>query len=409
MRLSTLLGRIPEQSFYGRKFSGLALAESTTLEDFQDRCPFTLKSEFVADQSHFPPYGSNHLEPLERFTRFHQTSGTTGTPLRWLDTNESWNSMVESWTRVFQAAGVSSSDRVLFAFSFGPFLGFWLAFEAGQRIGALCLPAGGLSSVARLRMLLDNEVTALCCTPTYALRLAEVAAREKIDLCASKIRLIMVAGEPGGSIPATREQLSGLWNGARIFDHHGMTEVGPVTYECPKTPGTLHVIDDAYLAEVCIPGSSKLAAVGEAGELILTTLTRLGSPAIRYRTGDLVRAEKAIQPCLCGSCETRLVGGILGRIDDMVIVRGVNLYPSAIEDLILRHRGVREYQVILQQVSGMTDLRMEIEAVAEAPNTLAHDLELALQSAFSLRVPVVIVPAGTLPRSEMKAKRWVRK
>src|SRR5437870_640677 len=139
-----------------------------------------------------PPYGTNLTFPLERYTRFHQTSGTTGAPLRWLDTPESWNWMVESWTEVFRAAGATASDRVFFAFSFGPFIGFWLAFEAAQRIGCLCIPGGGLSSAARLRVMIDNGATILCCTPTYALRLTEVAAEEDIDLRAACVKTIIV-------------------------------------------------------------------------------------------------------------------------------------------------------------------------------------------------------------------------
>ncbi|MEO7299966.1 MAG: thiamine phosphate synthase, partial [Verrucomicrobiota bacterium] len=137
--------------------------------------PFTTKQELVADQQKIPPFGSNLTFPLENYTRFHQTSGTTGTPLRWLDTPESWNWMVENWVEVFRAAGVEATDKIYFAFSFGPFIGFWLAFDAGQKIGTLCVPGGGLSSESRLKAILENEITVLCCTPTYALRLAEVA------------------------------------------------------------------------------------------------------------------------------------------------------------------------------------------------------------------------------------------
>src|SRR5262249_37611068 len=162
---------------------------------------------------------------------------------RWLDTPESWDWMVENWCEVFRAAGVGKNDRIYFAFSFGPFIGFWMAFEAGARLGALCIPGGGMSSAARLRAILDNGAKGRCCTPTYALRLAEVAAQEKIDLRQSRIKTIIVAGEPGGSIPAIREQLTQLWHGAKIFDHHGMTETGPVTYECPARPGVLHVME----------------------------------------------------------------------------------------------------------------------------------------------------------------------
>ena len=163
--------------------------------------PFTTKSELVADQSAHPPFGTNLTSPLARYTRFHQTSGTTGHPLRWLDTPESWSALVDNWVQIYAAAGVCAGDRVYYAFSFGPFVGFWLAFDAGQRIGALCIPGGGLSSAGRLRAIIENQATVLCCTPTYALRLAEAAREEGINLAESKVRVIIVAGEPGGSVP----------------------------------------------------------------------------------------------------------------------------------------------------------------------------------------------------------------
>ena len=173
-RLFTAL--LPANPFYTKKISQAgASATVTGLHGFSEKFPFTTKQEIDEDQRAHPPYGTNLTFPLDRYTRFHQTSGTTGAPLRWLDTPESWNWMVESWTEVFCAAGATASDRVFFAFSFGPFIGFWLAFEAAQRIGCLCIPGGGLSSAARLRVMIDNGATILCCTPTYALRLAEVA------------------------------------------------------------------------------------------------------------------------------------------------------------------------------------------------------------------------------------------
>src|ERR1700722_19405328 len=188
----------PGNAFYSQKLSAAGITfDVDSLEGFSRRFPFTTKSELVEDQRAHPPFGTNLTYPLDRYTRFHQTSGTTGTPLRWLDTPESWEGMLESWAEVYRAAGVVRGDRVYFAFSFGPFIGFWMAFEAANRLGALCLPGGGMSSAARLRGILDNGAAGLCCTPTYALRLAEVAAAEKIDLQRSRVKTIIVAGESG--------------------------------------------------------------------------------------------------------------------------------------------------------------------------------------------------------------------
>ncbi len=401
--LRALLARVPASSFYGRKFQGLPAPAS--LEEFSKIFPFTAKSDLAGDQGDHPPFGTVLLEPLPNYTRLHQTSGTTSSPMRWLDTPASWAAMVECWAEVFRQAGVTSADRVFFAFSFGPFLGFWMAFDAAASLGCLCLPAGGMGSAARVRMLIETGATVLCCTPTYAARLAEAAAQEGVDLRASRVRRLMVAGEPGGSIPATRANLERLWPGARVCDHHGMTEVGPVTYECPAVPCRLHVMERAFIAEVIDLDTGAPAAPGDAGELVLTTLARAGSPLFRYRTGDLVRPLAAA--CACGSPNLALDGGILGRADDMVVVRGVNVFPSAVEEVIRRFPGIGEYRVFLKSAGALTEMEIEIEAAA--PNDpLVQDLQRALQSALSLRIPVRLVAQDSLPRSDMKSHRWIR-
>jgi phenylacetate-CoA ligase len=411
--LRNLFGHlVPANRFYTEKFTFVTPLEPASLPDFAARFPFTVKSELAQDHKCNPPYGTDLSFPLEQFTRYHQTSGTSGKPLRWLDTPESWALQVTQWIDVYDAAEVTSSDRVFFAFSFGPFIGFWLAFEAAEKLGCLCLPGGGLTSLARLQMLMDNRATVLCCTPTYAIHLGETAATEKIDLSKSAIRLVIVAGEPGGSIPATRAHIEKLWPGARVFDHHGMTETGPVTYECPAHPCRLHVIEWAYLPEIIDPATNKTAPAGEVGELVLTNFTRAGSPLIRYRTGDLVRLAPhhlRNEPCECGRWETALEGGILGRCDDMVVVRGVNIYPSAIEQIVRTFSEIVDYQVHVTTQRAMTELALTIEPRERASaGDLAGRVEKALRIAFSLRIPVSVAPPGTLPRAESKARRWRR-
>ena len=393
-QLKLLLAALKTNAFYQQK----GTREAASLDEFS-RFPFTTKAELVQDQLDHPIYGTNLTYPLERYTRFHQTSGTKGTPLRWLDTPESWTWMVNNWVEVFKAAEVTSRDRILFAFSFGPFIGFWLAYEAAQKIGALCIPTGGTSSVGRLKLLLENRATVLCCTPTYAAHLAEVAGREAMDLSKSAVRLVMVAGEIGGSVPATRDHLKKLWHGAEVFDHHGMTEVGPVTFQCPKRPCSLHVNESAYIAEI-INDTGENVRPGERGELVLTTLGRIGSPLLRYKTGDSVKAVPQ-EICNCGRADLLLDGGILGRVDDMVIVRGVNVYPSALEAIVREFPEIIEYQVQVDRRGTMPELLLKIEVKQGNAATLGERLHEALQ----LRIPIEIVPA--LPRFELKAKRWV--
>ena len=408
--LNALLVAQRANAFYRPLIDAAGLQDGTaSLDHFRDVMPLTTKPQIVDDQQRHPPFGRNLSEPVEHYSRLHQTSGTSGAPLRWLDTPTSWAWMVGNWMQVFVEAGVTPRDRVGFAFSFGPFLGFWTAFEAATAIGALSLPAGGMSSAARLRMLLDNEATVLCCTPTYALRLGEVAAAEGIDLKASKVHRIIVAGEPGGSVPATRNAIEAAWPGARVFDHHGMTEVGPVSYEHPTQPGMLHIIEAAYIAEIIDPTTTQPATLGETGELVLTTLGRTGSPLIRYRTGDLVKQADATTQNNLGRVDIALVGGVLARVDDMVLVRGVNVYPSAIDDLIRSLADVAEYQVVVDEQAAMTELRIRVEPTADAAaSTLAGRVANVLRDAMQLRVTVELVPPGELPRFEMKAQRWIR-
>ena len=410
-RLGGLIDAIvPANRFYSAKLEPTGLARGVaSLDAFTAQMVFTTKDELVADQLAHPPYGTNLTFPIERYTRFNQTSATTGTAMRWLDTPESWDGMLDNWRQVYEAATVGPADRLLFAFSFGPFLGFWTAFEAATRLGCLCLPAGGMSSTARLETILANEVTVLCCTPTYAIRLAEVAEAEGVDLSASRVRLVIVAGEPGGAVPAVRARIEGAWPGARVFDHHGMTEVGPVSFECPARPGVLHVIEEAYLPEIVDPVTDGPTLPGESGELVLTTLTRTGSPLLRYRTGDLVRAATE-RPCVCGRYEMSLVGGILGRTDDMVLVRGVNVYPGAVDQIVRRRPEVAEYRVDVRTERAMTELRVSVEPTPDCSDRagLARTVAEDLRDAFSLRIPVEAVEPGGLPRFEMKARRWVR-
>ena len=386
---------IPANAFYTTKLRNCG--EITSLQDFTRHVPFTTKTELTEDQKAHPPYGSNHTFSLERYTRFSQTSGSSAAPLRWLDTPESWEWMLGNWKTIYRAAGARSGDRVFFAFSFGPFLGFWTSFEAAAKLGLLCIPGGGLSSEARMHAIVETGATILCCTPTYALRLGQIGS------AGSQVRTIIVAGEPGGSIPSTRAQIEELWPGAHVFDHHGMTEVGPVSYECSERPGTLCVIERSYLAEIIDPTTGQSVDNGQNGELVLTTLGRTGSPLLRYRTGDVVR-KTLVNDTLA------FEGGILGRSDDMVIVRGVNLYPTAVERIIREHAEIAEYRVELGKSGGMDEIAITIEPAdgCAAPAELTAKLQSELMGAFGLRIPVSLAMPRALPRFEMKAKRWVR-
>ncbi len=410
-RLSQLLHAIyGRNAFYTRKLDAAGISPAS-LEFPADlsRLPLTTKQELIADQQDAPPWGTNLTEPIDRYTRYNQTSSTTGSPLRWLDTNDSWQWMLECWKAVYSGARVDARDRIFFPFSFGPFLGFWTAFEAGCQIGAHCIPAGGMSSHARLSMIEALQPTVVCCTPTYALRLLEVHREVqggRPGLAGGRVRVLIVAGEAGGSIASTRARIENGW-GARVIDHHGLTEVGPVSFECWESPGGLHVNESEYICEVLDPGGDRPVADGERGELVLTNLGRAASPLLRYRTGDVVARRS--EPCRCGRTFARLEGGVLSRVDDMVNVRGVNVYPSAVESVIRRFDEVAEYRATIATSGSLRALSLEIELTAgggAGPDVPAR-LSEALREALGLTVPLRIVGAGTLPRYEMKARRFV--
>jgi phenylacetate-CoA ligase len=401
----------PGNAFYAKRLeaAGITAANLDSLEMFSAKMPFTTKQDLVEDQISNPPYGTTLSFPLGDYTRYHQTSGTTTSPIRWLDTPDSWQWMLENWGFVYEGAGIKADDVVMFTFSFGPFLGFWTAFECATQRGYRCLPGGGLSTEGRLRMLVANEATVLCCTPTYAIRLAEAAGEFDIDLTASKVRTVIVAGEPGGSVPAVRQRIESLWCGANVIDHHGMTEIGPVSYQTVDQPSMLHLIESSYYVEIVNPDTGVAVSPGEVGELVLTTLGRIGSPLLRYRTGDLVKQTS--EPVTgIDRQDIALDGGILGRVDDMVVVRSVNVFPSAVEQVVRLFEGVGEYQVHVHESRAMTELTMKLEPAedCDSPAALAERLQEKLRAALAIRVPVELVKPGTLPRFEMKAKRWVK-
>ena len=407
-RLVALLRNIlPANRFYALKFAaaGLQADDIRSPADLK-RLPFTTKTELVADQAEHPPYGSNLTYPLERYCRLHQTSGTSGRPLRWLDTPESWAWALDCWAAKYRFVRLRPGDRLFFPFSFGPFLGFWTAFESAAKVGYLCLPGGAMSSTARLRFMLANDTTVVLCTPTYALHLAEVARAKGIDLVNSSVRALIVAGEPGGSIPATRQRIESSW-GARVFDHHGMTETGPVTAECVENPGGIHVLEHHYLAEVIDPATGDDVPPGTVGELVLTNLGRWGSPLLRYRSGDLVRVDP--RPCPCGCVFLRLDGGIRGRADDMIVLRGNNVHPGALQAILHRFTEIVEYRLEVDRAGTLPKLRVEIEAREGSSQDVAARVDRMIRDELLFRAEVRQVQPGTLPRFEMKAQRLVKK
>jgi len=386
-------------AFYQDKLKQARIESAGQIQNWEDyrRLPFTTKEELTADQTDHPPYGRNLTFPVSHYTRIHQTSGTTGTPLRWLDDTDSWNWWGKCWTDVYASTGVTTEDRIFFAFSFGPFIGFWSAYEGAQQLGGLGIPGGGMTSLQRLRAILANQVTVLVCTPTYALHLAEVAREAEIDIARSSVRVTIHAGEPGASLPATNQRIAEAW-GVTCYDHTGATEVGAWGFMCQAQDG-VHLNEDEFIFEVVDPNDPNTET--DEGELVVSNLGRTGTPVIRYRTGDYVQLNRS--PCSCGGTSPRIDGGIIGRIDDLLIIRGVNLYPSAIENLIRSFPDIDEFAVSVQQNQEMDEIEIQIEGAESTAKTVQN----TFRERFGLRAVVKTVAAGTLPRYELKARRFI--
>ncbi len=407
--LDELRGRNP---FWTKRLTaaGLGKDEVASLAHWQT-LPLLTKADLVADQTAHPRYGSNLTYPVTRYTRLHQTSGTTGRPMYWLDTQESWNWFMECWTQIYRHIGLRPEDVVAFPFSFGPFIGFWAAFEGAVRQGNLCLAMGGLSSETRLRQIVEHACTVVCCTPTYALRLAEVAKDEGIDLANSAVRALIVAGEPGGAVPGIRSRIEAEW-GARVFDHWGMTDLGSLGIEPENTPCSLLILETESIAEIIDPATGAPATPGEIGELVMTNLGRWGQPVLRYRTGDLVKAT--LDTSGDGTGQLMLEGGVLGRSDDMLVIRGNNVFPSSVEAVLREFPEVTEFRLAVVKRQEMLQLQIEFETTpaisqdGEALMQLMDRMNRKITDRLAFSPESIPVPVNSLPRSEFKRRRVLR-
>ena len=405
-KLQAMLAEIYQKNrFYTAKFkeAGFEPGDLKSLDDLQ-KLPFTRKTELSEAQLEDGFAGSNLTYPLTEYTRFHRTSGTTGQPLHVFDTAESWNWWGRCWAHVFAGAGVTAQDRIFFAFSFGPFIGFWAAVNGARNISALLIPGGGRSSLDRLQLMLETNSTVLCCTPTYALHLLEVGREHGVDMSKFKIQTTIHAGEPGANVPATKQRIESGWS-AKCYDHAGASEVGAHSFECQLQPNGIHVIESEFIVEALDAVTGQPVTPGQKGELVITNLGRWGFPVIRYRTGDAVILNQA--KCECGRTFMRLEGGVIGRVDDMITIRGVNVFPSAIENLMRAHNAVDEFRVIIGKRGEMDELIIELELVEGADTeAVPAAIALSINTALGLRPTVTAVSRGTLPRFELKARRF---
>ena len=411
-KLRATLGRAYEKSAFHRRMLDAARVKPEKVRRIEDlkRLPFTTREAWMQCQEATPLFGDMLAGPEEHAVRYHLTSGTSGrTPLRVLDGRIDWKWIAECWCYGFHGFGVRPKDRVFFAFSYGTFIGFWGAHYACEKMGCLVLPSGNMTTPNRVRLIEEMGATVVCATPTYALRLAQEARETGVDLPKSRVERVIVSGEPAGSIPATKRMIEEQW-GARVGDTAGMTELGTIMmFECEKQPGGAHLIEDHFVEEVIDPETGREVPYGERGERVVTSFGRGMIPVFRYRTRDLV-VKVPHDRCSCGRTFDVYEGGILGRVDDMLLVRGTNVYPRAVEAIVREYAAVDEFQIALKTVEGIRDeigvryeVRKGFEPQCDAQaRAMADDLA---RNHEGLSFFVEKVAAGTLPRFELKAKR----
>jgi phenylacetate-CoA ligase len=398
--------------WYRRQFAaaGFEPASLNTLDDIR-RIPLLTRDEWMESQAAAPPYGELPAIGVDGAIRVHTTSGTTGRgPLRALDSRKDWSWIAEMWAYAIWGCGVRASDTSYIAFGYGSFIGFWGLHYAMEKVGVLNVPGGAQTTEARVRQIVDFGATVVASTPTYALRLAQEASLLGVDLPGSNVERLILSGEPAGSIPQTKALIEEQW-GAKAFDTAGMTEIGTImVFECSHQPGGTHIIEDHMIEEVLDPDSLEPVAYGERGERVVTSFGRGAIPLIRYRTGDLVCKVPA-SSCDCGRTFDIYEGGILGRVDDMKLVRGTNVYPRAIEAIIREFPSVDEFQTVISR-EGIRDeitLRVELKPGADADwDALCGALhrQLAL-SHEGLNFRIEQAAENELPRFELKAKRTI--
>ncbi|MBI4318671.1 MAG: phenylacetate--CoA ligase family protein [Chloroflexi bacterium] len=415
-RLRVMVAWAQERSpLWQRKLNaaGVKPDDIRTLEDIQ-AIPFLTKSEILDSQQEHPPFGDIFTgECADLGVAYHQTSGTSGrAPLRVFETARGWNWGADTWATGLYAFGVRRQDVVYFAFGYGPFQGFWGAHYAFQKIGATTIPGGAQTSENRIRQIIELGATVVAATPSYAIRLAQIAEGMGINLATdSKVEMLLLAGEPGANVPATKAMIERAW-GAHGGDFAGMTESsGLTTFECSEKPGGMHINDANFIEEVVDPIANKWLEYGQRGERISTSFGKGVIPLLRYRTGDLVEKTPGSR-CACGRTWDIYNGGIIGRVDDMKLIRGTNVFPSAIEGVVRKHDEIHEFQIVLHKVTYIDEITVRLDpkpdvSGAEWPRLMQELTKELAEAHEGLRFNVEMATPGELPTFEHKAKRLV--
>jgi phenylacetate-CoA ligase len=412
-RLQALAHYAYERSaFYRDKFdrAGLKPGDIRSLEDFKRKVPITDKSEFIDRQLEAPPYGPTLAVPEELVAHHCETSGTTGKPLAipysMIDTVR----YGESWVYGFWGLGIRPADSFYFAFGWGNFAGFWSCYWAARRLGCRVISGGGLDTKGHIQAIMRMKPSVLISTPTFALRMAAVAAEMGIDVSQSSIRFTYHAGEPGPTaLPGMRAQIEKAW-GAKAGELLGIAEIDALAPGCPNGDG-VHLNEMNVFAWSMDPKTGKEVADGEIGENIVTSYANTAQPLLNYRSHDLVRRATN---CSCGRSWVKFDGAVLGRTDFMVTVRGTNVYQTAVENLISEIPEIsNSYELLLTREADNDAMTVKFEPVAalagqpEKWQEVAGRLGDRIHKALHVRLLCEPVAPGSLPRYDLKTKRIV--
>jgi phenylacetate-coenzyme A ligase PaaK-like adenylate-forming protein len=398
--------------FYRRKWEAAGVSPDTlgSLADLA-RFPVVQKAELRAAQAAQPPFGDYLCIEPHQVARIHGTSGTTGRPTVFGIGADDWERIAEAHARILWAAGIRPADRVMICSFFSLYMGSWGALAGVERLGATAFPFGaGVAgqTLMGVQWARDLKPTAFYSTPSYALHFADTARKEGIDPRDLGIRILFFSGEPGAGIPSTRRQIEDCYGGICV-DMGSMAEMSPwmTNGECSHRTG-MHLWQDLVYTQVCDPRTFQPVPYGAEGTPVYTHLERTSQPMIRLVSGD--RAKWTDEPCPCGRTYPRLPQGLYGRIDDMIIVRGENIYPSAIEDTLRAIEGFGgEFRVIVSRAQAMDELLVRAEYAAAVRDLPAFERTVRerLQARCGVRPRIELLPEGTLPRTEFKAKRVI--
>jgi len=390
-------------SFYHERIPN-ELRNIKSLKDLE-KLPTMNKDDIRKDQEQRPFLGNMLCVPEDDVVYISTSSGSTGMPTASPFTKEDFDSWIDYEARQFYSSGLRKSDRYCHALNMSLFVGGPCVLGA-QKIGALSIHAGTLPSERLIKIIDHFKPNFIWTTPSYAWYLGETAAKMGFDPANSSIKNIFVAGEPGGSIENTRKRIENIWD-AKLFDYYGLSDIfGSCAGECVEQSG-LHIAEDHMIVEVLDEDGSHVAE-GEMGEMTLTTINKMARPLIRFRTGDIVNYE--LDKCACGRTSMRLMG-IHGRLDDMVIIKGVNVMPSAIEAILRSNSDLTgEYRMIVDREDHMDTVIVETEHVKDFVGNLSsleERIKNDIRAALGVSTKVVVYDEDTLPRATHKAKRLI--